>query len=82
MPFTPAQKRARRRRALNAAGARFIRSFRKRHGLTQLQAANVLKVTGITVSRWERGAIRVPPIVRLAVDLLEFVPSRIAKGRK
>jgi DNA-binding transcriptional regulator YiaG len=57
-----------------------LRRTRLRLDLTQVELANVLEVTSDTVSRWERGAHRVPGAVALAMEALAaragFGPNR------
>ena len=57
-----------------------LAKWRKKHGLTQRQLANVLMVNVMTVSRWERGVrVRgVPPHIPLALEALE---NRVKEGR-
>lgn len=55
-----------------------LRERRERLGFTQAQLANALGVTSITVSRWERGAQRIPEMAARLVSLM--APS--AKGGK
>jgi transcriptional regulator with XRE-family HTH domain len=47
--------------------------WRKAHRLTQLQLADLLLVTVLTVKRWEAGLTQAPGFLRLALQQLERV---------
>lgn len=61
----------------------FIKELRKEKGLTQEQLAEILNVSGGTVSRWETGT-NMPDISLLAsmADTLGVNTSRITQWRK
>ena len=51
-----------------------LRTWREKHGYTQVQLAQALGVHEMTVSKWERGVTRkdkIPPFLRLALERLE-----------
>ena len=39
-------------------GGMDLKAWREAHGLTQSQLARLLGVESVTISRWERGAVR------------------------
>lgn len=49
-----------------------LRKMRERLGLTQVQLAEALKVSQVTISRWETEEFRIqqPEILRLAIEHL------------
>jgi transcriptional regulator with XRE-family HTH domain len=49
-----------------------LRKMRERLGLTQVQLAEALKVSQVTISRWETDAMAIqqPTILRLALEHL------------
>lgn len=71
MPLSPLQKRNRRKAIRNRSGMRFVKSWRRRRGLTQAKAAALIGVTSITWSRWERGVIPVSSAWRRMLTLLD-----------
>jgi transcriptional regulator with XRE-family HTH domain len=49
-----------------------LKQWRERHGLTQYELADLLKVRAITISRWERGAAKPPgDLLALALETLD-----------
>lgn len=48
-----------------------LREIRERLGLTQTQLADLLETTQESVSRWETGVHRIPPLVAREVRRLE-----------
>lgn len=61
--------------------AQDVRRIRKQLGLTQVALAKALGVHSISVSRWERGAVRVQPTTALALafmaSLNAVVPGKV-----
>jgi transcriptional regulator with XRE-family HTH domain len=51
--------------------------WRKQRGLTQRELALSLGVRNLAVSRWERGERRIPALLPLALEALEY---RMQKG--
>lgn len=49
-----------------------LKNWRKRTGYSQEQLARVLGVDVMTVSRWERGIMRIPSFLELALAYLEM----------
>lgn len=56
---------------LDSVTPKDLKQWREKHGYTQVTLARVLGVHEITVSRWERGFIGIPPFLRLALEKLE-----------
>jgi len=52
-------------------------NWRKRHGLTQKELANLLGVRNMTIYRWECGMRSISPYLHLALEALE---NRMQKG--
>lgn len=48
-----------------------LKTWRKAHELTQVQLAELLGVSPLAVSFWERGARRTPALLPLALEALE-----------
>lgn len=48
-----------------------LKTWRERHGLTQKELAEKLKVATNTVSRWEIGARHIPEFLDLALKTVE-----------
>ena len=54
-----------------------VRRIRKRLGLTQVELAKTLGVSGNTVARWERGEVRITePVARLIRFVATAAPKR------
>lgn len=48
-----------------------LRSWRKRHNLTQIDAAKILGYSKTNVYRWESGDLPIPKVVSLACEVLD-----------
>ncbi|MGD0234062.1 MAG: helix-turn-helix transcriptional regulator [Syntrophorhabdales bacterium] len=48
-----------------------LKTWRTKHGYTQVTLAEALRVIPITVSRWERGIREIPSFLHLALEALE-----------
>ena len=48
-----------------------LKTWRKKHGYTQVTLAEALSVIPLTVSRWERGVREIPSFLGLALEALE-----------
>lgn len=49
----------------------YLKEWRKKNGLTQLELAKKLNVAGMTVSRWETRLRSIPPFLSLALQAIE-----------
>ena len=59
-----------------------IKQFRERYSKTQTQLAQDLGVTRSTISRWERGVIRIPSVMPVALrGLTHIYASRRSSQR-
>ena len=63
-----------------------LKVFRTRYGLSQAKLGHELGVTRSSVSRWERGAVRIPSVMHTALRGLSYIfanrkTSRRAKQR-
>ena len=50
--------------------SKFIKNFRKEHGLTQLALANILHVSKRTIEKWEQGVNSVKGCAAVLLSLL------------
>lgn len=48
-----------------------LKSFREKHGLSQQELADELRVARNTVSRWENEERRIPEFLNLALETIE-----------
>src|ERR1700688_3503444 len=48
-----------------------LRSLRTKYGLTQGRLASYMGVSGVTVNRWEKGAVRPSPLALEKLELAE-----------
>jgi transcriptional regulator with XRE-family HTH domain len=48
-----------------------LRERRKAMGLTQEQLADILGVSPNTIARWERGEMKIPSFLSLAIETIE-----------
>ena len=48
-----------------------LKTWREKHGYTQVTLAQVLGVHEMTVSKWERGVREISPFLHLALEKLE-----------
>jgi transcriptional regulator with XRE-family HTH domain len=48
-----------------------LKTWRKKHGYTQVTLAGALNVIPLTVSRWERSVREIPSFLGLALEALE-----------
>ena len=48
-----------------------LQKWRRINGLSQAKLAKLLGVDVMTVSRWERGIVNIPPYLSLALEALE-----------
>lgn len=48
-----------------------LTSWKKRHGLNQVELANILGVTKASISRWESGKRPIPAFLHLALKCLK-----------
>jgi DNA-binding transcriptional regulator YiaG len=49
-----------------------FKNWRTKWGLSQGKLANALGVRSMTVARWEWGTIRIPALLPLALEALEY----------
>lgn len=49
-----------------------LRQWRERNGYSQGRLARILEVDVMTVSRWERGIMRIPSFLKLALAYIEL----------
>ncbi len=49
-----------------------LRRWREKTGYSQGQLAHVLAVDVMTISRWERGTMRIPPFLKWALAYIEL----------
>jgi transcriptional regulator with XRE-family HTH domain len=60
-----------------------LQVWRKKNGFSQSQLAEVLGVTPLTISRWERGDRKIPSFLALTLECLERKGDESkAKGTK
>ncbi len=63
-----------------------LKQWREKNGYSQGRLARILEVDVMTVSRWERGIMRIPSFLKLALAYIELrgnelkpAPIRMAK---
>jgi transcriptional regulator with XRE-family HTH domain len=48
-----------------------LKAWRAKNGYSQAQLGKVLRVTSLTVSRWERGERHIPSFLHLTLECVE-----------
>jgi transcriptional regulator with XRE-family HTH domain len=59
-----------------------LKAWREQHGLTQSQLARLLGVESVTISRWERGAVKRGAPGELLDLALEALDRRLAEQNR
>jgi len=60
-----------------------LKAWRAKNGYSQAQLGKVLRVTSLTVSRWERGERHIPSFLHLALECIEKKGDEIrGKGKQ
>lgn len=49
-----------------------LKLWRKRKGITQVELAKMLGTCQVTIARWETGARKIPFLLPLALEALEY----------
>lgn len=58
-----------------------LTSWKKRHGLNQVELANILGVTKASISRWESGKRPIPAFLHLALKCLKVKKGGELEGK-
>ena len=57
-----------------------LTAWREKAGYSQIELAEILGVTNVSVSRWEHGTREIPSFLHLALECLEKKGGKTKKG--